>query len=126
MSATETASTRTPARAEVTPWFPTSIRPHRPGWYEVRSIWLNPGSMRYWSGMGWAIDSTGRSTGFGSGGDEWRGLTIPVGTQIVLSAADAVMSPDQRNLFDQIGERDPGVYARLLSRIVKMLAGEAR
>jgi hypothetical protein len=47
-------------------------------------------------------------------------------TQLMLSAADAVMSPEQRDLFDKIGERDPDVYARLLSRIVKMLAGEGR
>ena len=111
------ATTRTPARAQLTPWYPASIKPHRPGWYEIRYTWQSCPEMLYWSGRDWLVSPMSQCSIFGWDGDEWRGQVSPH-TATVLAAADACMSPDQRALFGKIGANDPDVYARLFAGIV--------
>lgn len=44
--------------------------------------------------------------------------------KLMHEAADECMSPDQRDLFDKIGEGDPDVYARLFRCATKRLNPE--
>lgn len=44
--------------------------------------------------------------------------------KLMHASADECMSPDQRDLFDQIGANDPDVYARLLRCAVKRVNPE--
>lgn len=60
-----------------TPWFPASVKPFRPGVYEIRfsddKQWV---MLREWTGIDWKT-TDGRFTLFGWRGDQWRGLTRP-------------------------------------------------
>ena len=40
---------------------------------------------------------------------------------LVCGAADECMSPDQRNLFEQLGTRDVDVYSRLYRCVLKRI-----
>jgi hypothetical protein len=76
----------------LTEWFPSTVKPALPGWYNVKCA---NGSnrfecyegkdgrvngMRFWDGSKWLFRPNGNATNFGEVGwlnDYWRGLTEP-------------------------------------------------
>ena len=66
----------------VTPWFPPTINPARPGVYQVRPRFSRFTAWRRWNGkhwMGWTWELDRAAVNHFPGGDrlEWRGLASP-------------------------------------------------
>lgn len=61
---------------KLTPWFPVSVNPARPGFYDIRDTGTPLGWRRYWNGSEWLIDGpTALSSSINNlYGIEWRGL----------------------------------------------------
>lgn len=70
---------------KTTPWFPPSIKPARPGWYQRRMIGYEPYLPDYFDGSDWYFgggDQPIEMVRQAKGRDrssmwEWRGLTEP-------------------------------------------------
>ena len=61
-----------------TNWYPSTIKPARKGWYEIK--WPSGNvRMRYWNGMEWVFHPRGQLSMFDFLGTMgyWRGLTEP-------------------------------------------------
>jgi hypothetical protein len=61
---------------ELTPWFPTSVKPARIGFYDVRERGVLLSWRRWWDGSIWRINSPdAMSSSINTmDGIEWRGL----------------------------------------------------
>ena len=64
-----------------TDWYPATINPVRPGWYEFAYAMLAvPGDMKHWDGQKWTSYSFVTKSIYDfhmSGTDYWRGLAAP-------------------------------------------------
>lgn len=63
-------------------WFPASVDPDGPGWYECRYFTTDPPQRLWFDGALWRHEPGGGTTMFGNDGDEdgnesWRGLGVP-------------------------------------------------